>query len=458
MKLPKLTLSDKINLYTAVLFIILLIIMNIFIYYLFSRMTIESEKDRAHTEAELVVKGMNESVGIIPQGDLLRSYVPADGMIRIVTADLQGPPPVTSPTEKELPKRPVTYYVDERVETIEFAGKKYTFVSMPVIWEKGEVVNLQLFNSLQREVNNLKTLRLVLLIVTLAVIIPVLISTRFLSKLITTPITSLIQTMRQIRESGEFRRINVRGESKDELAMMGETFNHMIDILESNAKKQAQFASNASHELKTPLTIISSYASLLKRRGRTEPEVFEEAVEAIHSESIRMKEMTEQLLLLAKPNESWIIEKEPLSLDELLTGLKKSFEKTYKREIILNIDEKVTLETDKQKLNQLLYIFLDNARKYSEEVITVNVGMKDHLPFLQILDRGMGIPKEELSKVFDRFYRVDKARSRKLGGTGLGLSLAKELADALNIKLEMDSIEGMGTTVTLFFEKEGGKK
>lgn len=451
-------LRNKINLYTSVLFIILLIIMNMFIYYLFSTLTMESELDQAYSEAELVVRGINESIGIIPEDDLLRSYVPSDGMIRVVTEELTGPPPVTSSSEKELATRAVKYYQEEHTESFEYAEQSYSFVSIPVIWENGEVVNLQITKSLEREVSILKTLRLVLFIVTLAVIIPVLISTRVLSNLITTPITSLIETMGQIRESGKFKRIEVQGESKDELALMGDTFNHMIDILETNAEKQEQFVSNASHELKTPLTIIDSYASLLKRRGKKEPEVFDEAVEAIQSESVRMKEMTEQLLLLARPNESWTIEKDPVPLKELAENLVKTFVKGYKREIILNIDKEITVESDKQKLNQLLYIFLDNARKYSEDTITLVIGMKESKPFMQITDRGMGIPKEEIPKVFDRFYRVDKARSRKLGGTGLGLPLAKELAEAIGVRISMDSIEGMGTTVTLIFENAGKVK
>ena len=83
---------------------------------------------------------------------------------------------------------------------------------------------------------------------------------------------------------------------------------------------------------------------------------------------------------------------------------------------------------DDQKLKQLTFIILDNARKYSDEIITVEVGRKTDKPYIRVIDRGIGIPKNELPKVFDRFHRVDKARSRKMGGSGLGLSLAKEIA------------------------------
>ena len=104
---------------------------------------------------------------------------------------------------------------------------------------------------------------------------------------------------------------------------------------------------------------------------------------------------------------------------------------------------------DTQKLKQLTYIILDNAKKYSEDIITVEVGVKDESPFIQIIDKGLGIPKDDLEKVFDRFYRVDKARSRKKGGSGLGLSLAKEIAEAMNALLTIDSLEGVGTTVSI---------
>ena len=110
--------------------------------------------------------------------------------------------------------------------------------------------------------------------------------------------------------------------------------------------------------------------------------------------------------------------------------------------------------SDVQKLKQLLFIFLDNARKYSDEYISVYIGKTSDEPYLRIEDRGIGIPKEDLPKVFDRFYRVDKARTRKQGGSGLGLSMANEIADALDIRIEMDSLEGRGTTVTLFFGKD----
>lgn len=443
-------LRNKINLYTAFLFIGLLIMINIIVYYLFSSLIINSEMDQAKAEANNIMHGINESIGLVPHGDLLRTYAPIDGMLRIVTDENRVLFTVASPSEKQLSDMEKQFFSEERSERIDYKEGSYSFESIPMIWSDGQVVNLQITKSLQMVVSNLKILQIVLVLVTLIAMIPVVISSRLLSNLITTPITSMIETMTHIRKSGKFERIQFERNSKDELTEMGETFNHMIDILESNSEKQEQFVSNASHELKTPLTVIESYASLLKRRGKDEPKLFDESVEAIHSEAIRMREMTEQLLLLAGSNERWAIEIEPLDLTELVEQSIQAFQKGYNREINLTVEVRETIHTDKQKLRQLLYIFLDNARKYSNDTISITIGKKEGAPMIQISDRGIGIPQEDLEKVFDRFFRVDKARSRKYGGTGLGLALAKELADAIGATIKLDSLEEVGTTVTIF--------
>lgn len=444
-------LRNRINLYTVVLFIALFIFMNMVVYFLFNRLTINSELEQTYAETEMIVQGVNEAISDVPADVLLRSYVPINGMIRIVTEDGKGTSTVTSPAEQKLIQREVSFYENELTERVEYNGRSYSFVSIPVIWSDGQVVNLQITKSLEPVVENLKILRIVLLIVTIVATIPVIISSRVLSQVITTPITSMIETMKDIRISGRFQRIHLQGNQKDELAEMGTTFNHMIDILESNSQKQEQFVSNASHELKTPLTVIESYASLLKRRGKDEPKIFEESVEAIHSEAIRMREMTEQLLMLARPNEKWSVKKEPIHLTELTENLIMSFQKAYDRNVKTLFEKDLVIESDKQILKELLYIFLDNARKYSGEEIVVSVGEENNTPYIKIKDKGIGIPKEDMSKIFDRFYRVDKARTRKQGGTGLGLALAKELADVIDVQISLESLEGTGTTVTIFF-------
>lgn len=444
-------LRQKINLYTAVLFVVLLILMNVSIYLVFSNLMITNELDRAKAETTKIAKDVSANVRHISPGELLRAYVPIDGKIEILKEGQGKGTAVTDESEQRLMTRESSFYHGETSEIITYQQKKYVFVSSPIVWTDGSIVNLQMMKSNQPTEDMLTVLRIVLLVVTIIAMIPVLISSSILSNFIARPIRSMITTMKEIQTSGQFKRINLEKKSQDELVEMGNTFNHMIDLLQANFEKQEQFVSNASHELKTPLTIIESYASLLKRRGLERPDLFNESIEAIHSEAIRMKEMTEQLLLLAKNQEQWNIEKENINLTDTMTELAKVYQNAYKRTVEIESSETVEVISDVQKLKQLLFIFLDNARKYSDEHISVYIGKTSDEPYLRIEDRGIGIPKDDLPKIFDRFYRVDKARTRKQGGSGLGLSMAKEIADALDIRIEIDSLEGRGTTVTLFF-------
>ncbi|WP_144548859.1 ATP-binding protein [Peribacillus simplex] len=444
-------LRKKINLYTAVLFIFLLLLMNVSIYFVFSNLMMVNELNRAKAETKKISFDVSKNVNDISPNDLLRAYLPIDGMIGIVNEGQRKGTVVTSNSEKQLSNRDSSFYPGEKSAIITYHQKKYVFVSNPIVWGDGSVVNLQITKSITATEEMLAVLRIVLIAVTVIAMIPVLISSTILSNFIARPIRSMIDTMKEIQTSGQFKRLSLEEKSKDELVEMGKTFNHMIDLLQANFEKQEQFVSNASHELKTPLTVIESYASLLKRKGLERPDLFAESIEAIHSEAIRMREMTEEMLLLAKHQEKWNIEKETIVLNDIIAELAKVYKNAYNRTVEIYSGDAIEAVTDIQKLKQLLFIFLDNARKYSDEHIAVYIGQTSDEAYIRIEDRGDGIPKAELPKVFDRFYRVDKARSRKQGGSGLGLSMAKEIADAIDVRIEMDSLEGRGTIVTLLF-------
>ncbi|MCH1627028.1 sensor histidine kinase [Ferdinandcohnia quinoae] len=442
-------LRTKINLSTAVMFILLLILINSASYFTFSRMMLSSELDRTSDEALKTLKGITQTESTVPAKNLLIAYAPVNGMLKIVRPDSSVDQAVSAPELSDLKDFPTMYHKKEKLEIVDYQGIPHAFVSIPMIWEGGEVVELQVIEKLASVEKNLKTLQIVLIIVTLLATIPVLISTRFLSNFITQPITSMIKTMRKIRENGQYQQIELPKKSKDELYQMGETFNEMMDLLGKNFEKQEQFVSNASHELKTPLTVIESYANLLKRRGLDNPELFHESVEAIHSEAIRMSELTQQLLLLAKHDERWKIEKKQINLTKLIEEAVRSFKEAYKREIEIKGDQNIIVKADPQKVKQLFYILMQNAHKYSEDPITVRIRSQQRTAFIEVIDKGIGIPKDDLAKVFDRFYRVDVARTRKTGGFGLGLSLAKEIADAMGAGLKLESTEGQGTTAQI---------
>ena len=444
-------LQNKIHTYTSLLFAVLLVAINFSIYFLFSQLSIDSRKDQVEAAAENIVRGIQRAPVSVAAEDLLRAYVPLDGMLRLMKPEGDFLPPITSSSEQSLSLMKGVFDETRQVRMITYESKHYILVSLPMIWTNGEVVNLQVTESLQPTMQTLQVLRIVLVAVTGIALIPVVVSGRLLGRLITRPITSMISTMKEIQRSGKFKRLPLNSTSRDELVEMGETFNDMIELLERNFVRQEQFVSNASHELKTPLTIIESYASLLKRRGLQHPNIFAESVEAIHSEAIRMKDMAEQLLLLARNEEQWNVVLEPVRLTRIATELKATFENAFDRQIQLDVQADCIGYTDENKLKQLLFIFLDNARKYSDEPIHLMIDTVDGTtqPCIRITDQGIGIPEEKLSKVFDRFYRVDEARSREEGGAGLGLALATGIAQAIHAQIGLESIQGSGTTATI---------
>ena len=287
------SLRSKIYGYSSVLFAVLLIAVNLSVYIVFERITMSNEIKRVEAEAGSIVTGVRDSAESIPPDDLLRAYAPVEGMLRIVNEDGTSSDPVTTATEPQmnemLSKLPYKYESQKKSEYTRVGEMEYVWVSVPVIWPDGEVVNVQVTESVADTENGLSVLRTVLVVVTIIALIPAIISSRILANRMTRPIQQMTRTMSDIQSSGQFKRLQLAAQSKDELSTMGQTFNRMMDLLESNFERQERFVSDASHELKTPLTIIESYASLLQRRGKERPEVFDEAVEAILSESVRMR-------------------------------------------------------------------------------------------------------------------------------------------------------------------------
>jgi signal transduction histidine kinase len=298
--------------------------------------------------------------------------------------------------------------------------------------------------------DNLSTLALVLGGASLFVILLSILAGKWLANLILKPISIMSGTMNDIEKSGEFKRIPLSDQSKDELQVMGVAFNRMIERLERNYNQQQQFLSDASHELKTPITVIESYSSLLKRWGMKDEAIQEEAVEAIHHEAVRMKKLTEHLLQSASQTEPSADVEGKIEIISFCEGIAQTFRRTVNREITIESEFKeIYAMTISSKLEQVIVILLDNAMKYSESNIQIMIKRQADEIFIGVKDHGAGISPEHLPHVFERFYRVDSSRARKTGGNGLGLSIARTLVESFEGKLEIQSEVGEGTLVTI---------
>lgn len=383
--------------------------------------------------------------------NLLRAYLPPNGMIRILPS--KGKPLlVVIKDNSEQRNFPYFYRSSEQTIVKKVDHHLYALAQTPIIWTDGNVVSLEVTEPLTDVESSLGFLKMILIVASFVILIPMIIGGRVLSQIILGPIKTLIQTMEEIRESRTFKKISRARSSKDELDQMVKTFNNMMDLLEEGYKKQEQFVSDASHELKTPLTIVESYANMLRRWGMERPDILEEAIDAIHSESIRMKQLIEQMLLLAKGDTEWELKMEQVDVANVCRETAKYLQQAFQRSISIHVNtEHPLVMVDEKKLKQLLYILVDNAIKYSEKSIDITITRSNSSLFIAITDYGIGIPKKDLANVYERFFRVDKARTRETGGSGLGLPIARKIIAAHNGEIHIDSEEGKGTTVMLTF-------
>lgn len=438
-------IRNIIHLFSSVWLLILLLIVNVAIYFLFANVTINGELDKVSARAQEIVTNIQPRMVEAERSAMLRAFLPSDGMIRISNEEKIAL--ITVAKNTELTKRKIEYHPSQLTDRQgDFAVAYY-----PIIWDNGEIVTLEVIESLEPTLANLNLLKIVLTIATLIVLLLSFFSGRVLTTIILRPINSMIGTMEEIQRKGIFKKIAVKQKPKDELYKMANTFNHMIEQLEENFEKQQQFVSDASHELKTPLTIIDSYASMLKRWGMERPDLVNESIDAIYSEATRMKEMTEQLLLLAKNEEDWNMKMTTFNLKDFCEDTSRTFQNVYHRDIHVQLqgNNSPVVYADKQKIKQVLFILLDNALKYSEKPIDILVGRDNGNGYFTVKDYGIGIPKKAQQNLFDRFYRVDEARTREKGGTGLGLAIAKKIIHAHNGTIEIHSEVNEGTEVTI---------
>ncbi|MCY8183559.1 two-component system sensor histidine kinase YkoH [Bacillus inaquosorum] len=449
-------LKTKIHLYTSISLLVLLILVHTAVYLIFSSALTSKDAARLADETDNIAEALHaaETEGVALQ-DMLQAYLPANGMVRVVNGDQKAVMTITK--EKEFKDFPLSFHSGETADVRKHDGKLFAEAAVPVIWTDGQVVSLQLVERLENTEESLFLLKIILIAASAAVCIASFFAGSLLARRIINPIRRLMMTMKDIQREKAFKTISLEGQSHDELYQMGLTFNEMAMMLKEHYDKQQQFVQDASHELKTPLTIIESYSSLMKRWGAKKPEVLEESIEAIHLEAVHMKKLTNQLLALAKSHKGLELDLKTIDLIEVSRAVMQTLQPVYHREILLETDRESLLVTaDEERIKQLLTILLDNAIKYSEKAIVMTAGTRNGRPFLSVRDEGIGIPEEHIPHLFERFYRADEARNRKTGGTGLGLSIAKQIADEHGIELSVKSKPGQGTAVTIQFREQNG--
>lgn len=277
-----------------------------------------------------------------------------------------------------------------------------------------------------------------------------------MSRQLLKPLQIMAQTMRDVGRKGLQERIAVP-QAKDEISTLMQLFNGMMDQVEESFRRQSQFVEDASHELRTPIAIMDGHLSLLLRWGKDDPAALEESLNISYHELSRLKALVEDLLMITRAEQEGRGETERTSRADRavleLIGKWEELHPGYTFETQLTALRPVELAVPQRHLEQVVTILLDNAVKYSEpgSPVLVRASVSGSEAFFEVSDRGIGITEQDLPFVTERFYRVDKARSRAGGGTGLGLAIAKRLAEGSGGSLSIRSKESEGTTVTVSF-------
>ncbi|HEU4965305.1 MAG TPA: ATP-binding protein [Bacilli bacterium] len=221
--------------------------------------------------------------------------------------------------------------------------------------------------------------------------------------------------------------------------------------------RQQQFVADASHELRTPLAVIQTHGELMLRHPDHTVQEESEHLAVVLQESRRLNKLVSALLLLARSDSNQVeLEIRPVRLTDLLQETAEPFRQVAEMEQVafqLELEEMGTWSGDEARLRQLFVILLDNALSYTPEGgrVTVRCRRQPSQLLIEVQDTGIGIAKEDLPRIYDRFYRGDKARTRSSGGTGLGLSIAKWVVEKHRGRIEIDSEAGAGTTVRVMF-------
>lgn len=280
---------------------------------------------------------------------------------------------------------------------------------------------------------------------------------RFISKRLLKPVIDITQTAERISINDLSQRIEIPM-ADDEIKKLAVTFNEMINRLQISFDKQSRFISDASHELRTPISVIQGYANLIDRWGKSDPDILQESIESIKDETEHMTKLIKKLLFLAKDEDiTKGIQKREINVNNLLQDIIKELSVLENSaDINIVLKENVVITGDYDLIKQVFWIFIENAVKYSDKNkkdINIVLYTEDNKNIISIEDNGKGMKEEDLPYIFDRFYRGDKSRSKSIPGNGLGLSIAKLIINQHGGDVAVESEFGKGSKFILSFPK-----
>ena len=349
-------------------------------------------------------------------------------------------------------------------ETGTFQDQSVLIFSHPIVTNGKTAYIIQVARPLTEQIRSLNYLKITLLVASLLTILIAFGIGWVFSRITLAPINRITQTARDIGDERDFTRRVAYDGPQDEVGQLATTFNSMLARLQDayqqvahSLEMQRDFVADVSHELRTPLTTLRGNLGLLRREPPIRADERADILTDMTDESDRMIRLVNDLLILARADAGQTLHHEPLSVRPLLEDICRQAKLLTSRTTLLCIppEEDIVVVGDRDALKQVLLILLDNALKYTPSGGEVTIEARS-LPArngaitqieLAVIDTGVGIAEKDLPRLTERFYRVDKARSRDLGGTGLGLAIVKHIVQAHKGDLTIESVLKRGTTV-----------
>ena len=302
----------------------------------------------------------------------------------------------------------------------------------------------------------LKNLQDTLLVVFPLILLVLFLIARLIAGRSIKPVTLITETSSRITKDNLKERI-ILPQNKDELYVLSKTINDLLNRIENAVEREKQFTSDASHELRTPLTVLKGTLEVLIRKPRTQAE-YEDKINYGISEVNRLNNLVDQLLLLARfENQIQSLKTEKVYLNALILDILTRYSlKMNAKKISVNhpFSKEYYVESDNYLVSIIIGNIISNAIKYSNEngAISITLSQNENTTICTISDTGIGIPKEDLDKILNPFYRSNPTQHPEIKGSGLGLSIVKRLAELLNIQFEIQSEINKGTSVILRFK------
>ncbi len=340
---------------------------------------------------------------------------------------------------------------------VAWGGKRYRLLSIPTLLAGGQRFQVVAAANLDQRAEILHRFGILLMLAIPSVLVLAALGGYWMSRRALQPVDDMTQAARSIGIDNLTRRLRVPG-TGDELQRLAETWNEMLERLQNSVARLSQFTADASHELRSPIAFIRTAAEIALRQQRS-PEAYRETLRQIHEESERTTHLIEELLVLARADTGpGDLEFSPVDLKELVGQVcRQDNQRARAKDLDLDVrvpDRAVTIQGNDPAIRRLIHALLDNAIKYTPAGgrIEVSLDQGQERVELAVRDNGIGIAQADLPRVFDRFYRADKARSRDEGGCGLGLSIAQWIARCHRAEISAESDAGRGSVFRIAFK------